>query len=68
MRKNNNYEMMDRINICFDGDDSIANAVDFFRDFIMKETLAEKVERVTDKNFEVQDLNGHDTGIKVERV
>lgn len=68
MRKNNNYEMMDRINICFDGDDEIASAVDAFKDYIMQETLAEKVERVKDVSFEVQDLNGHDTGMKVERV
>ena len=68
MRKNNNYEMMDRINIYFDGDDKIAGAVSAYKDYIMKETLAEKVERVTDKSFETQDLNGHETGMKLERV
>jgi isoleucyl-tRNA synthetase len=68
MRKNNNYEMMDRININFDGDDDIADAVSAYKDYIMKETLADKVERVKDKNFEVQELNGHETGIQVERV
>jgi isoleucyl-tRNA synthetase len=68
MRKSNNYEMMDRINIYFDGDDEIANAVDVFIDYIKQETLADKVERVTDKSIETQDLNGHKTGMKVERV
>jgi len=68
MRKSNNYEMMDRINIYFDGDDEIADAVSSYRDFIMKETLADKVDRVTDKSFDTQDLNGHATGLKVERI
>ena len=58
MRKNNNYEMMDRINICFDGDDEIGSAVSMHKDYIMKETLADIIERVTDKSLEVQDLNG----------
>ncbi|MDF2879086.1 MAG: hypothetical protein K0S30_2182, partial [Clostridia bacterium] len=31
-------------------------------------TLAEKVERVADAGLEVQDLNGHDTGMKVEKI
>ncbi len=68
MRKNNNYEMMDRINIYYDGDDEIASAVETFMDYIKQETLAEKVERMKDDSFEKQDLNGHETGMKVERV
>lgn len=68
MRKNNNYEMMDRIKVYFDGDDEIAGAVEIHNDYIMQETLAVSIERVSDKSFEVQDLNGHDTGMKVERV
>jgi len=68
MRKNNNYEMMDKINIYFDGDDEIADAVSAYKEYIMTETLAEKIERVKDKSSEVQDLNGHETGLKVERI
>jgi isoleucyl-tRNA synthetase len=67
MRKNANFEMMDRINIYFNGDDEIANAVNIHKEYIMQETLADKVERVTETGFEVQDLNGHDTGMKVEK-
>ena len=67
MRKNNAFEMMDRINIYYDGDDEIAEAVKAYEEYIMTETLAEKIERVTDANFEVQDLNGHQTGMKVEK-
>lgn len=68
MRKNSNYEMMDKINISYDGDDDIANAVAIHKDYIMQETLAVSVERVSDKGLELQDLNGHDTGIKAERI
>jgi isoleucyl-tRNA synthetase len=68
MRKNASFEMMDRINIYFNGDDEIADAVELHKDYIMQETLADKVERVTENGLEVQDLNGHETGMKVERV
>ncbi|SHI80636.1 Isoleucyl-tRNA synthetase [Lutispora thermophila DSM 19022] len=68
MRKNNDYEVLDRIRIYFDGDDEIAKAVEVHKDYIMTETLADVVERVKDDSLEKQDLNGHMTGMKVERV
>jgi isoleucyl-tRNA synthetase len=68
MRKTANFEMMDKISISFNGDDEIANAVEIYKDFIMNETLAEKVERVTESGLEIQDLNGHETGMKVEKI
>ncbi|MFT9496230.1 isoleucine--tRNA ligase [Anaerosolibacter sp.] len=68
MRKNNDYEMMDNIRIYFDGDDEIANAVVIHREYIMHETLAVSIERVNDATLEKQNLNDHDTGIKVEKV
>jgi len=68
LRKNNGYEMMDNIKIYFDGNDEIANAVEIHKDYIMKETLAKSIERVTDNSFEKQDLNGIETGIKLEKV
>ena len=67
MRKNNGYEMMDRINIYYDGNDEIAKGVDIHRDYIMSETLADVLDRVTNDSFEKQDLNGHETGIKLEK-
>jgi len=68
MRKNNDFEVLDRIRIYYDGDDEIANAVEIHKDYIMTETLADVVERVKDDSLEKQDLNGHMTGMKVERV
>jgi isoleucyl-tRNA synthetase len=68
MRKNNGYEMLDRIKIFYDGDDEIANAVNIYEDYIKTETLADAIERVEDDSFEKQDLNGHNTGMKLEKV
>ncbi|SDJ99968.1 isoleucine--tRNA ligase [Natronincola ferrireducens] len=68
MRKNNNYEVIDNINIYFDGDDEIAKAVELYGDYIMQETLALAIDRVQDNSFEKQNLNDHETGIKVEKV
>ncbi|MGF7057681.1 isoleucine--tRNA ligase [Brassicibacter mesophilus] len=68
MRKSNGYEMMDNIKIYFDGDDEISKAVDVYKEYIMKETLAVSVEKVTDESFERHNLNDHETGIKLERV
>lgn len=68
MRKNNDFEMMDKINIYYNGDDEIANAVGIHMEYIMQETLAVNIERVAEEGLEMQDLNGHATGMKVERV
>ncbi|SHJ86716.1 isoleucine--tRNA ligase [Paramaledivibacter caminithermalis] len=68
LRKNNGYEMMDNIKIYFDGDDEISKAVEIHKNYIMEETLAVSIERVSDDSFEKQDLNDHETGIKLEKV
>ncbi len=68
IRKNNGYEMMDNIKIFYDGDDEIAEAVETFKNYIMEETLSVSIEKVSDDSFEKHDLNGHETGIKLEKV
>lgn len=68
MRKNNGYEVLDKINIYYDGNDEIAEAVKLYEDYIKEETLAISINRVSDDSFEKQDLNGHMTGIKLEKV
>lgn len=68
MRKNNGYEMMDRIKIYFDGNEEIAGAVKLYEDYIKQETLADNIERIKDKSLEKQNLNGHETGLKLERL
>ncbi|AFM39500.1 Isoleucyl-tRNA synthetase [Desulfosporosinus acidiphilus SJ4] len=68
MRKNNGYEMMDRITIVYEGDEEIAEAVKLFEDYIKQETLANSIERTQDAGLEQQNLNGHKTGMKLEKV
>ncbi len=68
MRKSSGFEVADNINIYFDGNDEIAKAIEIHKDYIMQETLAVTVERVKDGSLEKQNLNDHDTGIKVEKI
>ena len=66
LRKQNDYEMMDNIKIFVEADEDVAAAIDTHRDYIMKETLAVAIENGAD--LKSSDLNGHKTGIGVERV
>lgn len=66
MRKQNAFEMMDNIRIFVEADEEVAAAIELHRDYIMKETLAVAIEKGSD--LSTSDLNGHKTGISVERV
>ncbi len=68
MRKNNGYEVLDNINIFYDGSDEIKSAIDEYEDFIKSETLAATIEKVSEEELEKQDLNGQMTGIRLERI
>ena len=66
LRKQADFEMMDEIRIYMDADDEIRAAVDNAKSFIMDETIAVEIsERKALPEF---DINGHKTGIAVERV
>ncbi|HLS54170.1 MAG TPA: DUF5915 domain-containing protein, partial [Tissierellaceae bacterium] len=67
MRKNNGYEVLDKINIYYSGSDEIKEAIKEHEDFIKTETLAKSIIRV-DEELEKQDLNGQMTGIKLEKI
>lgn len=68
LRKRNDYQLTDEIAISYAGDDAVAAAVEAFAAYIKQETLACSLQRVDDPTLEQQDLNGHLTGIKTERV
>jgi len=68
MRKNNGYEMMDRIKIFYNGLEEIIKAVNKFEEFIKSETLADVIEKSEDSSMEVQNLNGIETGMKLEKI
>lgn len=67
LRKNSGFEVLDNINVYYNSDDEVAEAVSEYEDYIKSETLALGLLRV-DEKLEVQNLNDHDTGLKVERV
>ncbi|MBQ1484227.1 MAG: isoleucine--tRNA ligase [Eubacterium sp.] len=66
LRKQADFEMMDRIVITVEADDEVKAAIAKHEDYIKYETLADEIACGTD--LEKFDLNGHKTGIKVERV
>ncbi len=65
LRKQNDFEMMDNIEIAVDADEEVTAAIAKHKEYIMKETLAVALEagEAADK----YDLNGHKTGIAVAK-
>ena len=68
MRKSSGFEVLDNINIYYSGDEEIDKAVAAFDEYIKNETLAVKVEKTEAQDMEIQNLNDHETKMKVERV
>ena len=66
LRKQADFDMMDNINIYLDADDEIKAAVDNASAFIMDQTLAKSI--TYKEGLEEFDINGHKTGICVERI
>ncbi|MFW6279256.1 MAG: isoleucine--tRNA ligase [Bacillota bacterium] len=71
IRKEKDFDMMDNINIYYSGIDSekITEAIAEFKDYIMDETLAVKLEEISPTDeMKTYDLNGEKTAIKVEKI
>ena len=66
MRKNKDFEMMDRINVFVDADEAVSAAIKAFEAYICGEVLADTITVKT--GLDTFDLNGHKTGIDVEKV
>ncbi len=66
LRKQADFEMMDEIKIYIAADDEISAAVERSKDFIMDETIAVAIESKED--LPTFDINGHRTGLAVERI
>ncbi|MCQ2560456.1 MAG: isoleucine--tRNA ligase [Clostridia bacterium] len=65
MRKQKNFEMMDRIDIFVCADAEVSAAVENWKSWIMSETLADSIS--AKEGLAEFDLNGHKTGIDVEK-
>ena len=67
LRKTMDFDIIDRINLFFDGDDTVNKAISQFNEFIMNETLAIKI-KIKKLDEEPVDLNGHDVKISIEKA
>ena len=67
LRKNNNFNIVDRIKLYYSGDLDFDQCISKFESYIKDETLS--VEIIKDENLdETFDLNGHSVKLKVEKV
>lgn len=64
LRKNSGFEVMDRIDLYVSGAKEVKEAMAQAKDYIQKETLADDI-FFTEENYEVFNINGYDSGIKV---
>ena len=67
MRKNMEFDIVDRIEVYYSSNDEYSNAIKANLEFIMNETLAVKFERV-DEAIETVDINGYSVGIKLKKA
>lgn len=67
MRKNNGYEIENRIVIYYSSNDKYSKAIAEFEEFIKKETLAKDIVKVDDVSDKVN-INDYEVGIRLERV
>ena len=67
LRKISDFDIVDRINIYYNGDELVNKSIEQFNDFIKNETLA--IDIIEKDNFEEEfDLNGHKATLSVEKV
>lgn len=66
IRKENDYNIIDRINLYYKGDEEVDEAVNKFNEFIKKETLAINIS-VKEEINNSYDLNGHKVFIETEK-
>jgi isoleucyl-tRNA synthetase len=67
MRKQKDFEVMDRINIEISGCDEVISAVESYMEFIKQETLADSV-AIVEKELTTQNINGHETGLDCSKT
>ena len=66
LRKNKDFNIVDRINIYYSHNDAIEEAIEEYRDMIMKDTLAEQIDERNDLTEEFN-INGIEVKLDVVR-
>lgn len=64
-RKEQGFEIMDRICVEYLADEEIIKAIAQYQEFIMNETLADSIQQSTESNLTELDINGKAVGLKV---
>jgi isoleucyl-tRNA synthetase len=68
-RKEQNFDILDRIIIQWYGDDDIQAAIDAYKDYILTETLCNELIRVNiSQDMKVYDINGKEVYLKIDKV
>ncbi|HQF81805.1 MAG TPA: DUF5915 domain-containing protein, partial [Candidatus Syntrophosphaera thermopropionivorans] len=68
-RKEQDFDILDRIVVEWYGDDDIQAAIDKYNDYIKKETLSDELRRVnSSQNMQVYDINGREVYLKIYKV
>jgi len=67
MRKVNDYEVIDRIHIYYEGTEIFKESITTFKEYIKNETLADLLEEKSNLTDQY-DLNGENAKIKIEKV
>jgi isoleucyl-tRNA synthetase len=67
LRKSSDFNIVDRINLYYSGDEDFDKAIEKFDKYIKDETLSLSITK-DDNLTESFDLNGHDVKLKVEKV
>ena len=67
LRKNNNFDIVDRINLYYNSNKDVECAIEKYKEFIMNETLSKQIIESKDID-EVFDINGNECYLKVEKI
>ena len=68
-RKEQDFDILDRIVVEWYGDDDIQAAIDKYNEYIKKETLCDELRRVnSSQNMQVYDINGREVYLKIYKV
>lgn len=66
MRKNKDFDIVDRILITYSGTEKVCKAISMFEDYIKEETLATNLIESTN-NYETFDLNGEEISFDIKK-
>jgi len=67
IRKTMEFDIVDRINIYYESDETVDQAIENYKEFIMNEVLGLSITKETLKEEQI-DLNGHNAKIRIEKA